>query len=86
MNDKHVLTPIEPIALTKDKAAEALSLQPPTLDKDRREGHLGIPFVKAGRRILYQLTDLKDWLEDHRVQPKSKSNISTETRHGGDKK
>lgn len=60
---------IEPLALGSGQAAESIGLQPPTLDKDRRQGHLGIPYVRAGRRVLYQLSDLKAWLEEQKQIP-----------------
>jgi len=59
----------EPLALGSEQAAESIGLQPPTLEKDRREGHLGIPYVRAGRRVIYQLSDLKAWLAANRVTP-----------------
>ena len=62
----------EPYAVDSSTAAEFVSLKPPTLDKDRRIGHLGIPYVKAGRRVLYCLSDLKTWLEEQkRLPPKN---------------
>jgi hypothetical protein len=72
MQDRPLHNPLEPLALTPDKAAETIGLQSPTLDKDRREGHLGIPFVKAGRRVIYQLSDLKAWLEEQKQTPMKK--------------
>ena len=58
------------LAVDQDQAAECLGLQAPTLEKDRRSGHLGIPYVRAGRRILYPLVDLGRWLEKNRVTPR----------------
>ena len=57
------------LAVDQDQAAERLGLQAPTLEKDRRSGHLGIPYVRAGRRILYPLVDLGCWLEKNRITP-----------------
>lgn len=59
----------EPYAVDSSTAAEFVGLKPPTLDKDRRTGHLGIPYVKAGRRVLYSLEDLDAWLEGHTQRP-----------------
>lgn len=59
----------ETLSVSPNQAAEVIGLQPPTLEKDRRVGHLGIPFVKAGRRVLYRFADLKDWLEEHKQTP-----------------
>lgn len=62
---------IETLAVSSETAAEFIGLQPPSLEKDRREGHLGIPYVKAGRRVIYCLADLKSWLEEQRKIPPS---------------
>ena len=59
----------EPYAVDSRTAAEFVSLKPHTLDKDRRTGHLGIPYVKAGRRVLYCLSDLKTWIEEQKQLP-----------------
>jgi len=53
------------------EAAEILGLAPNSLGKDRKEGHLRVPFVKAGRRVIYSLADLKDWLIENRQYPRS---------------
>ena len=57
------------IAVNSYVAAEAIGLKATTLEKDRREGHLGVPYVKAGRRVLYCLADLKTWLEEQKINP-----------------
>lgn len=57
------------IAVDTTTAAETIGVKAPTLEKDRRTGHLGIPYVKAGRRVLYCLSDLKTWLEEQRKIP-----------------
>lgn len=73
------------LALSPEKAAESIGLSPPSLDKDRREGHLGIPFVKAGRRVIYSLADLQDWLIENRVEPKASSPSVMDLRNGDTK-
>lgn len=62
-------TPIQ-LAVDQDQAAERLGIQAPTLEKDRRSGHLGIPYVRVGRRIIYPLIDLNRWLEKNRITPR----------------
>ncbi len=57
------------IAVDSAAAAETIGVKAPTLEKDRRTGHLGIPYVKAGRRVLYCLSDLKSWLEEQKQLP-----------------
>lgn len=69
MRDLGTQTGIQPLAVSTADAALTLGIQPSTLEKDRREGHLGIPYVKAGRRVIYRLSDLKAWLAANRVMP-----------------
>jgi hypothetical protein len=68
---------LETLAVSPSQAAKIIGLQSATLEKDRRLGHLGIPFVKAGRRILYRFSDLQDWLEKHK-QTTSRSEVTPE--------
>lgn len=63
---------IEPLAIDNDSAARIINIQPGSLEKDRKNGHLGIPFVKAGRRVIYRLADLRIWLEENKQIPPSK--------------
>lgn len=72
MSDKTLPNLTTPLALGSEQAAETIGLQSPTLDKDRRYGHLGIPYVRAGRRVIYQLSDLKAWLEEQKQTPMKK--------------
>ena len=61
--------PIDPLAVNEKPAADLLGLSPSSLEKDRVQGHLGVPFVKAGRRVIYRLSDLEYWLEANVVTP-----------------
>ena len=72
MSDKQTPNNAKPLALGSEQAAETIGLQSPTLEKDRRYGHLGIPYVKAGRRVIYQLSDLKAWLDAQKQIPTKK--------------
>lgn len=62
---------IEPLAVDSKTAASLLSSTDASLEKDRAVGHLGVPYIKAGRRVIYRLADLKDWLTKNRVVPRS---------------
>src|SRR5262249_56113471 len=59
----------EPIsmAVTEYVAARRLGLSVDTLRRDRRLGHLGIPFIKLGEGkrglVRYDLADLERWVE-----------------------
>ena len=55
-----------------DQAAELLGLKPPTLRKAivTKVGLCSdLPYIKAGRRVLYRRVDLEAWLEKHLVTP-----------------
>jgi hypothetical protein len=63
------LPPLINLAVDQTEAADLLGLQAPTLEKDRRYGHLGIPYVRAGRRVIYPLNALSLWLDKNQVKP-----------------
>ena len=45
---------------TQNEAAELLRLSPRTLERHRVAG-TGPRFTKAGRRVLYKITELETW-------------------------
>ena len=63
MPTKDARPQIDPLAVSEKTAAELLGLSPSSLEKDRAKGHLGVPSTKAGRRVIYQLADLRSWLD-----------------------
>lgn len=72
MKDKDLPINTEKLSVSNNEAAELIGIEPPSLDKDRRVGHLGIPYVKAGRRVLYSVDDLKEWLDANKSNPGEK--------------
>ncbi len=70
---EHSTTYTEPLAVNEKTAALLISSSPSSLEKDRVRGHLGVPYIKAGRRIFYKLTDLHSWLDKNRVTPPDSS-------------
>lgn len=56
-----------PLAVAPQQAAVLLGSKESSLEKDRANGHLGIPYVKAGKRIFYRLSDLEAWLTANRT-------------------
>ena len=68
-----VLNAPELLAVDSKTAATLLNSTTSSLEKDRASGHLGIPFVKAGRRVIYRLSDLAEWLDENKVVPKHRS-------------
>lgn len=66
-------TATEPLAVDSKTAANLLNSTDASLEKDRATGHMGVPYVKAGRRVVYRLADLAGWLESNRVVPCSRA-------------
>lgn len=50
------------------QAADYIALAEATLNKDRCTRLLGIPYIKAGRAILYDKRDLDAWLESCKLK------------------
>jgi hypothetical protein len=67
-------TATEPLAVDPKTAANLLSSSGASLEKDRATGHMGVPYVKAGRRVFYRLSDLDAWLNANRVVPTTTQN------------
>ena len=59
----------QPLGVAPQTAATLLGSTESTLEKDRAVGHLGIPYVKAGKRVIYRLSDLDAWLAAKRTTP-----------------
>jgi hypothetical protein len=64
----------EVLAVSEDEAAKMIGIESASLAKDRMQGHLGIPYIKAGRRVLYSVEDLKSWVTTNRQTPIQKEN------------
>ena len=69
----HLPTPTatEPLAVDTNTAANLLNSTNSSLEKDRATGHMGVPYVRAGRRVVYRLADLDSWLTANRIVPRS---------------
>ena len=67
----HSTKPIatEPLAVDSLTAANLLNSTNSSLEKDRATGHMGVPYVRAGRRVVYRLADLDSWLMANRIVP-----------------
>ena len=63
------LTIIPPLSVPPRTAAEILGSTESSLEKDRAIGHLGFPYIKAGKRIFYRICDLDEWLAANRKKP-----------------
>ena len=69
---KPLPNPVRPRGVSEADAATILGLSVSTLRKSRmngvRERHVPpVPFVRAGRRVIYLLEDLENWIQVHRV-------------------
>lgn len=64
-------TATEPLAVDTKTAANLLNSTDASLEKDRATGHMGVPYVRAGRRVVYRLADLDSWLMANRIVPSS---------------
>jgi len=59
-----------PLTLTAGEAAKLLGLAPSTLAKLRLNGN-GPLYCKLGRRVVYRLADLEQWLQSRTVRDTS---------------
>jgi len=66
-----VPTATEEWTVNSPTAAKLLNSTNASLEKDRAKGHLGIPYAKVGRRVVYRLSDLEAWLSGKRIVPPS---------------
>ncbi len=53
--------------LTTPQVVEMFGLSRSFLEKDRVTGLHGIPFIKAGRRVLYDPDAVESWMKAHTV-------------------
>jgi excisionase family DNA binding protein len=59
--------------ISSDEAAEFLGLNPRTLKNWRHLDRRELPYYKVGRRVIYDLQDLTNFLASRRVgQPQEK--------------
>ena len=66
----------EPLAVSEQDAETMLGLAPDTLGTWRRQGRQTPPAVRMGRRVVYPMQKLKDWLAHgapHGDEPRTKS-------------
>ena len=75
----------EPLAVNPETAASLIDSTTASLNKDRSVGHLGIPYVKAGRKVIYRLADLEAWLKFNRITPKNYEEQDSSSNAMGDK-
>lgn len=53
--------------LNTTQAAAYLTMQPTSLEVFRSTGRHGIPYLKLGRLVRYQMRDLRAWEARHRI-------------------
>jgi len=69
-----------PQLLDTAQAAEFLGLMPATLAVWRCLGRYDLPFLKVGRRVLYDAKDLLAWLEKRKVRAAEPEKPQKQTR------
>jgi hypothetical protein len=57
----------KPQLLENDPAAEFIHVAPDTLTTWRCTKKVSIPYLKVGRKVLYDVADLRAWLESRKV-------------------
>ena len=55
--------------LSTEQAAAFLGCSPKTLEADRCRRRWNVPFLRLGRRIVYDAAALKAWLESQQAAP-----------------
>lgn len=55
-----------PTLLTTDQAAKVLRLSPRTLERWRQEGKDELPYIDLGRRVFYELHDIRAFVKARR--------------------
>ena len=82
----HTSTPIvtKPLAVDTKTAADLLNSTNSSLEKDRATGHMEVPYIKAGRRVIYRLAELDEWLKANQITPIKNPvcDVSETTREG----
>jgi excisionase family DNA binding protein len=56
--------------LSSDEVFEITGVKKQTLANSRHRG-VGIPYYKVGRSVRYKLSDVLNFMEQHRVDPES---------------
>jgi DNA-binding transcriptional MerR regulator len=67
MNDKSE----QPLAVGEDSASRRLGISSSTL-RSWRSQKIGVPYVRAGRRVLYLVSDLDAFLKSNRVETETR--------------
>jgi hypothetical protein len=58
----------KPELLNNSQAADYLGISPGTLTVWRCEKRYAVPFIKVGRKVLYDVNDLAAFLESRKVR------------------
>jgi hypothetical protein len=75
-------TAVNALAVDTNTAAALINSTEAALEKDRATGHMGIPFVRAGRHVIYSITDLQLWLNANRIVPRRRVDSQTSPAQG----
>ena len=58
----------QPRLINPPMAAKFLGVAPNTLAKWRCNKRYGLPYIKKGRHVVYDMRDLLQWLESRKVR------------------
>ena len=67
--------PYQDQALPQGPAAKVIGVAEASLEKDRTDGRLGVPYHKVGHKIVYLLSDLLAYLETCRRVPPVRADL-----------
>jgi excisionase family DNA binding protein len=71
--EKHFTAPDRKNYLSKKEAVQFLKVSPVTIHNLMKDGK--IPFIKNGRKVLFELQDLENYLESKRICRDQTTNI-----------
>jgi hypothetical protein len=59
-----------PTYLTENEVSKITKRAVPTLRSDRHR-NIGIPYRKVGRKVLYRLDEVFQFIESHKIEPEN---------------
>ena len=65
MDDRTLPRATQPLAVTDEIAAHLMGIKPSLRQKDRSKSNLKIPYIRIGRRVVYQVAALEKWLQEN---------------------
>lgn len=61
---------IDPLAISRRELRKLIPLSESHIrDMERERDPSAIPFIRVGRRVLYRLESVREWLRRHEIDP-----------------